>query len=127
MGGVVGWTGRGSRGHRSGSTSWRPRSGQDKPRTHEARHVPLASCFRPRRSGKRFGSALLGAELTQRTQPVFEVVSPRNLAVSDGLNIDSHDLETLAGMGHAKQVAGGRSSHLAAHDDTVPGDEHFLY
>src|SRR5712664_1243886 len=78
------------------------------------------------RRHERFGTALLGAELPQRTQPVFEVVSLRNLAVSDGLNIDSHDLETLTGMGHAKQVASGCSSHLATHDDTVPGDEHLL-
>src|SRR3984893_15067600 len=126
MGGVVGWTGRGSRGHRSGSTSWRPRSGQDKPRTHEARHVPLASCFPPRRSGERFWEGLLGAELPERTQPIFDVVSSRYLAVSDGLNIDGHDLEALAGMGHAKQVASGCSSHLAAHDYTVPGDQDFL-
>src|SRR5712691_5532758 len=78
------------------------------------------------RRHERFGSALLGAELPQRTQPVFEVVSLGNLAVSDGLNIDGHDPEALAGMGHAKQVASGCSSHLAAHDDTVPGDEDFL-
>src|ERR1700720_2520053 len=78
------------------------------------------------RRHERFWSALLGAELTQRTQPVFDVVSLRNLAVSDGLNIDGHDLETLARMRHAKQVASGCSRHLAAHDDTVPGDEHFL-
>src|SRR2546427_36167 len=78
------------------------------------------------RCHERFGNALLGAELPQGTQPVFEMVSPGYLAVSDGLNIDGHDLEALAALGHAKQVASGCSSHLAAYDDTVPGDEDFL-
>src|SRR5437879_6687749 len=78
------------------------------------------------RCHERFGNALLGAELRQSTQPILEVVSPGYLAVLDGLNIDGHDLEAVAGVGHAKQVASGCSSELAAHADTVPGDEDFL-
>src|SRR5712692_2392594 len=79
-------------------------------------------------SGRRIrtGGTLLGPELPQRTQPIFEVVSLGNFAVSHGLNIDGHDPEVLASMGHPKQVASGCSSHLGAHDDTVPGDEDFL-
>src|SRR2546427_9980077 len=71
-------------------------------------------------------SRLLGAQLPQGTEPVFEVVGPGNLAVSDGLNIDRHDPEALAAMGHTEEIPSGCSRHLTAYDDTIPGDEDFL-
>src|SRR3989454_1006631 len=69
---------------------------------------------------------LLGAQLPQGTEPVFEVVGPGNLAVSNGLDIDRHDPEALAGMRHPEEIPSRRSSHLAAYDDAIPGDENFL-
>src|SRR3989475_10820138 len=69
---------------------------------------------------------LLGAQLPQCTEPVFEVVGPGNLAVSDSLNIDRHDPEALAGVGHTEEIPSRCSSHFTAYDDTVPGNEHFL-
>src|SRR4029077_15947741 len=54
------------------------------------------------------------------------MVGPANLAVLDGLNVDRHDPEALAGMGHTKEVPSGCSCYLAADDDTIPGHEHFL-
>jgi len=48
--------------------------------------------------------ALLGSELPHRTEPVFEMVGPGNLAVLEGLNVDRHDPEALSGMGHTKEV-----------------------
>src|SRR5258705_6072262 len=70
--------------------------------------------------------ALLDAELPHRTKPVFEMVGPGNLAVLDGLDVDRHDPEALAGMGHAEEVPGRSSGYLAANDDTIPGDQNFL-
>src|SRR3989475_11540003 len=69
---------------------------------------------------------LLGAQLPQGTEPVFEVVGPGNLAVSDGLNIDRHDPEALAAMGHTEEIPSRCSRHLTAYDDAVPDDEYFL-
>src|SRR6266850_8113312 len=71
-------------------------------------------------------SRLLGAQLPQGTEPVFEVVGPGNLAVSDRLNIDRHDPEALAAMGHTEEIPSRCSRHLTAYDDTIPGDEDFL-
>src|SRR5216683_5063613 len=71
-------------------------------------------------------SRLLGAQLPQGTEPVFEVVRPGDPAVSDGLNIDRHDPEALAGMGHTEEIPSRCSRHLTAYDDTIPGDEDFL-
>src|ERR1700680_1999619 len=67
----------------------------------------------------------LGAELPQRTEPVFHVVGLGNLAVLDGLNIDGHDLEALTGVRHAKELAGWRAGDLATHNYAVAGDEYF--
>ena len=50
------------------------------------------------RRHEHLGSVLFGAELSQRAQPVFEVVSPGDLAIFDGLNINGQDLDTLAGI-----------------------------
>src|SRR5258708_19663374 len=72
-------------------------------------------------------SRLLGAQLPQGTEPVFEVVGPGNLAVSDGLNIDRHDPEALAAMGHTEEIPSRCSRHLPAYDDTVPGHQAFLH
>ena len=69
---------------------------------------------------------LLGAQLSQGAEPVFEVVGPGNLAVSDGLNIDRHDPEALAAMGHTEEVSSRCARHLAPYDDTIPGDKNFL-
>src|SRR6266481_6350541 len=71
-------------------------------------------------------SRLLGAQLPHGTEPVFEVVGPGNLDVSDGLNIDRHDPEALAGMGHTEEIPSRCSRHLTAYDDTIPGDDLFL-
>src|SRR5207302_8859153 len=71
-------------------------------------------------------SRSLGAKLPDGTEPVFEVVGPGNLAVSDGLNIDRHDPEALAGMGHTEEIPSRCSRHLTAYDDTIPGNENFL-
>src|SRR5882672_5704811 len=71
-------------------------------------------------------SRLLGAQLPQGTEPVFEVVGPGNLAVSNGLNIDRHDPEALAAMRHTEEIPSRCSRHLTAYDDTIPGDEDFL-
>src|ERR1700719_4214033 len=70
--------------------------------------------------------ALLGSDLAHRTDPVLEMVRSGNLAVLDGLNVNRHDPEALAGMSHAEQVARGCSGHLAADDDPISGDENFL-
>src|SRR4029077_487401 len=70
--------------------------------------------------------ALLGAELSQRTYPVFEMVGPGNLAVLDGLDVDRHDPEALAGMRHSEEVPGRGSGDLAPDDDPIPGDQDFL-
>jgi hypothetical protein len=69
---------------------------------------------------------LFRAQLPQRTEPIFHVEGFGDLAILDGLNIDRHDLEAFARVGHAEEVAGGRAGHLAAHDDAIAGDEHFL-
>src|SRR6267142_2333766 len=71
-------------------------------------------------------SRLLAAQLPEGAEPVFEVVGPGNLAVSDGLNVDRHDPEALATMGHAEEIARRCSRHLTAYDDALPGDEDFL-
>src|SRR5260370_37048210 len=71
-------------------------------------------------------TSLLGAELSQRTEPVFEMVGPGNLAVLDGLDVDRHDPEALSGMRHTKEVPGRCSGDLAPDDDPIPRDQHFL-
>src|SRR6266851_1753895 len=70
--------------------------------------------------------ALLGAELSQRTEPVFEMVGPGNLAVLDGLDVDRHDPEALSGMRYTKEVPRRCSGDLAPDDDTIPRDQNFL-
>src|SRR6266478_4416690 len=69
---------------------------------------------------------LLGAQLPQGTEPVFEVVGPGNLAVSDGLDIDRHDPEALARMGRPEEIPRWCSRHLTAYDDAIPGDDDLL-
>src|SRR5438309_154716 len=71
-------------------------------------------------------SSLLCAKLSQRTEPVFKVVGPSDLAIFDGLYIDRHDPKALAGMRHTKKIASRRSGYLAANDDPIAGDEDFL-
>src|SRR5271167_3375147 len=41
---------------------------------------------------------LFGAKLRQRAEPVLHVIGGGDLAVLDGLYIDCHDLEALAGV-----------------------------
>src|SRR5207244_4838536 len=66
------------------------------------------------------------AQLRQGTEPVFEVVGPGNLAVSDGLDIDGDDTEALAAVWHTEEIPRRCSRHLTAYDDTIAGDEDFL-
>jgi hypothetical protein len=63
--------------------------------------------------------------LPDGAEPVFHVESLSDLAVPDGLNIDGHDPEALAGMRHPKQFASRRAGYLATNNDAVTGDEHF--
>src|SRR4029453_18495922 len=69
---------------------------------------------------------LLCAKLSQSTEPVFEVVGPRDLAVLDRLDIYRHDPKALARMRHTEEIAGRCSRDLAPDDDPVAGDEDFL-
>src|SRR5882724_5707884 len=69
---------------------------------------------------------LLCAKLSQSTEPVFEMVGPGDLAVLDRLDIYRHDPKALARMRHPEELAGRCSRDLAADDDPVAGDEHFL-
>src|SRR6185437_10957465 len=76
----------------------------------------------PHRHGRenaapRSRSGLCGAELADGAEPVFHVEGPGDLAVADGLDIDRHDPEALAGVRHAEQVASRRSRYFATHDD----------
>ena len=43
-------------------------------------------------------SVLLRSQLSQRAEPVFKVIRPRDLAISDRLDIDRHDPKALARM-----------------------------
>src|ERR1700682_1595442 len=81
---------------------WRCKGGW--PATHWSRRLPSPPpAFA---SLKKIGlSRLLGAELPQRTEPVFHMESSGNLAVFNGLNIDRHHPETFSGVRHAKEVA----------------------
>src|SRR5437660_1215956 len=63
--------------------------------------------------------SLFRPKLSERAQPVLHMERLGDLAVLDGLNIDRQDLEALARMRHAKQLAGGRARHLPAHDQPV--------
>jgi hypothetical protein len=65
----------------------------------------------------------LGSELPQRAQPIFHVKGLRDLTVPDGLDIDRHDPEVLAGVRHAEEFPRRRTGYLATHDHTVAGDE----
>src|SRR5262245_61277308 len=69
---------------------------------------------------------LLRAQLSQRTEPVLEVIGASDLAVSDGLDVDRHDPKALARMRHTEEIAGRCPADLAAHDDSIAGDEDFL-
>src|SRR5260370_39789056 len=60
---------------------------------------------------------LLRSQLTQSAEPVFEVIGPRDLSVSDRLDIGRHDPEALSGVRHTEQFAGGCSSDLTSEDE----------
>src|SRR4029453_14837640 len=69
---------------------------------------------------------LLCAKLSQRTEPVLEVIGPSDLAVSDGLDVDGHDPKALARMGHTEEIARRCSGDPAAYDDPIARDKDFL-
>src|ERR1700730_18672871 len=70
--------------------------------------------------------SLFRPKLSERAQPILHMEGLGDLAVLDGLYIDRHDLEALAGMRHAKQFACGRARHFTAHDHPVARDEDLL-
>ena len=55
---------------------------------------------------------LLGAELLQRSGPIFDVVGCDDLTILHGVNVNVHYIEGLARRFHAKEIAGGRSRHF---------------
>src|SRR5205807_10459227 len=57
--------------------------------------------------------SLFRPKLSERAQPVLHMERLGDLAVLDGLNIDRHDLEALARMRHAKQLAGRGPHHFS--------------
>src|SRR5258708_2763084 len=69
---------------------------------------------------------LLGAELTKRAEPVLHVIRLGDLPILDGLDVDGHHAEALAGVGYAEQLTSWRSSDLAPDDHAVTSHEHFL-
>src|SRR5882724_9122994 len=50
-------------------------------------------------------NALLCAKLSERTEPVLEVIGASDLAISDGLDVDRHDPKALARMRHTEKIA----------------------
>src|SRR5207247_10070081 len=66
------------------------------------------------------------SRLSGRTEPVVEVIGASDLAVSDGLDVDRHDPKGLARMRHTEKIASRCPAHLAAHDDSIAGNEDFL-
>jgi hypothetical protein len=48
---------------------------------------------------------LLCAKLSERTEPVLEVIGASDLAISDGPDIDRHDPKASARMRHTEKIA----------------------
>src|SRR5262245_36316294 len=71
-------------------------------------------------------SPLLCPKLSQRTEPVLEVVGSSDLAIFDRLYVDGHDPKALARMRDPEEIAGRRPGDLAAHHDSIASDEDLL-
>jgi hypothetical protein len=54
------------------------------------------------------------------------MVGTDHLAACDGVNIDRHRLDCLAGVAHPHELAARRAAGLAADDRSIAGDQHFL-
>jgi hypothetical protein len=81
-----------------------------------------------RNSNKRFEPyrSLLRSELSQGAQPIFHVISPRDLSVPDSLNIDCHDAKAFSRRWQAEEIMSRRSPNLATYDNAISRYEHLL-
>ena len=65
--------------------------------------------------------ALISRQLPYRAQPILDMIRPHDLPALDRVHIDRHQLERLAAMRHAQELAGRRAGGLAAHRDAIYG------
>src|SRR5215475_679123 len=71
-------------------------------------------------------SSLLCPELSERTEPVLEVIGASDLAIPDGLDVDRHDQKALGRMRRTEKLTRRSSGHLAAKDDAIARHQDFL-